>query len=107
MRFAALCIFSICSTLAAAQERVDFEQQIRPIFQQSCIKCHGAEKQKGGLRLDRAKEALGALDSGKQAIIPAKPDQSELIRRITTTDPDDRMPPKSDPLAANEIQLLR
>ncbi|HEV8608338.1 MAG TPA: PSD1 and planctomycete cytochrome C domain-containing protein, partial [Tepidisphaeraceae bacterium] len=86
---------------------IDFDQQIRPILQRSCIKCHGPEKQKGGLRLDRPKEAFGSLDSGKQAITPSKPDQSELIHRITTTDPDDRMPPKSDPLTATEIQLLR
>ncbi|HEV8378151.1 MAG TPA: DUF1553 domain-containing protein [Tepidisphaeraceae bacterium] len=107
MRLSFTCILFLSTTLAAAEPRNAFDQQIRPIFQRSCIKCHGPEKQKGGLRLDRPREPFGSLDSGKQAIIPAKPDQSELIRRITTTDPDDRMPPKSDPLSANEIQLLR
>jgi len=106
-RLWAILVFACSATFAAADARVDFEQQIRPIFQRSCVKCHGPEKQKGGLRLDRAKEALGALDSGKQAIIPSKADQSELIRRITATDPDDRMPPKADPLSAGEIQLIR
>jgi mono/diheme cytochrome c family protein len=107
MRIAFICILAIPSLLAAAEPRIDFEQQIRPIFQRSCIKCHGDEKQKGGLRLDRPKEVFGSLDSGKQAVIASKPDQSELIRRITTADPDDRMPPKSDPLSAAEIQLIR
>src|SRR5881394_816174 len=107
MRLALLCILSICPSLAAAEPRIDFDQQIRPILQRSCIKCHGAEKQKGGLRLDRPKEAFGSLDSGKQAIIPSNANQSELIHRITTADPDDRMPPKSDPLPASEIQLIR
>src|SRR5688572_23350051 len=106
MRFALICIL-FCTPLAAAEAGIDFDRQIQPIFQRSCIKCHGPEKQKGGLRLDRSKDAMGALDSGKQAIIPAKPNESELVRRVTTADPDDRMPPKSDPLPAAEIQLLR
>ncbi|HEV8606212.1 MAG TPA: c-type cytochrome domain-containing protein, partial [Tepidisphaeraceae bacterium] len=68
MRFAFICILSLfASTLASADSRIDFDQQIRPILQRSCIKCHGPEKQKGGLRLDRPKEAFGSLDSGKQA----------------------------------------
>src|SRR5438067_1817149 len=107
MRIAFICILAIPSMLLATEARIDFDQQIRPIFQRSCIKCHGVEKQKGGLRLDRPKEAFGSLDSGKQAIVASKADESELIRRITTTDPDDRMPPKSDPLNPAEIQLIR
>jgi hypothetical protein len=107
MRLMFICILALCSTLAAAEARIDFERQIQPIFQRSCIKCHGAEKQKGGLRLDRSKEAFGAIDSGKQAIIASKPEQSELIRRVTSGDLDERMPPKGEPLPADEIQLLR
>src|SRR5258708_37134335 len=59
---------------AAANEQavVDFARDVRPILARSCGKCHGEEKQKGGLRFDRRKEALGASDSGKKAIVPGK-----------------------------------
>src|SRR5436190_4682317 len=108
MRFPLVCIlFAVASSFAAAANRVDFETQIRPVFQRSCVKCHGSEKQKGGLRLDRAKEAFGGIDSGKKAIQAHNPGESELFRRITAADPDDRMPPKGDPLSAVEIQLIR
>src|SRR5882672_3932171 len=106
MRIAMVAIL-FCSTALAADAPIDFDQQIQPIFQRSCVKCHGQEKQKGGLRLDRGKEAFGSIDSGKQAVIAFKPDQSELMRRITSSDPDERMPTKADPLSAAEIQLIR
>jgi hypothetical protein len=96
----------LCSTALAADAPVDFNRQIQPILERSCVKCHGAEKQKGGLRLDRGKEAFAAIDSGKQAIVAFKPDQSELIRRITSG-ADEIMPPKGDPLSAAEVALIR
>ena len=107
MRLAIACIFIFSTTVIAADAGVDFDRQIQPILQRACVKCHGAEKQKGGLRLDRAREAFGSIESGKQAIIAFKPDQSELIRRIASSDADERMPPKGEPLSASEIQLMR
>ncbi len=105
MRLWVIGIF-VCSTALAADAPVDFARQIQPIFQRSCVKCHGAEKQKGGLRLDRPKDAFGAIDSGKQAIVAFKPEQSELVRRISA-DAEEIMPPKGDPLTAAEVQLIR
>src|SRR5262249_37482510 len=76
--------------------------------ERSCWKCHGPEKQKGGLRFDRRQGAITAGDSGKHAIRPGKPDESELIRRVTATDAGERMPPKSEqPLRREQIQILR
>jgi cytochrome c553 len=94
---------------AAANEPqgVDFARDVRPILVRSCHKCHGEEKQKGGLRFDRRKEALGASDSGKKAVVPGKAGESELIRRVESTDADERMPPKADPLSRDEIDTLR
>ncbi len=94
--------------LAATEpEGVDFARDVRPILARSCGKCHGEEKQKGGLRFDRRKDALGASDSGKKAIVPGKAGESELIRRVESTDADERMPPKADPLTHDEIKTLR
>ena len=80
---------------AAEPSRVDFNRTIRPILSGICFKCHGPdqEERKGGLRLDLREDALQKLESGARAIIPGKPDDSELIRRILSTDDADRMPP--------------
>ena len=92
---------------AAEPERVDFARDVRPILERSCWKCHGPEKQKGGLRLDLRAAALGLGDSGSRAITPGKADESELIRRVEADDVEERMPPKSDPLGRDEIRILR
>ena len=73
----------------------DFARAVRPILSNRCFKCHGpdADHQEAGLRLDDREAALGELDSGTRAIVPGHPDASEVIARITSTDPDLVMPP--------------
>jgi hypothetical protein len=68
--------------------KVDFNQEIRPILSDKCFTCHGpdSKSRKGELRLDRIEDAL-------KAIVPGKPDESELIHRIFHDDPEERMPP--------------
>src|SRR5436309_2410932 len=95
---AILCSHSF-STWAASKSGgkagVDFNRDIRPIFSDNCYACHGPDqnKRKAGLRLDQQEGAMVELKSGNHAIIPARPEQSALISRITTKDEDDRMPP--------------
>jgi mono/diheme cytochrome c family protein len=84
----------------------DFDREVKPLFARHCAACHGANKQKGGLRLDRKAEALTGGDSGK-AIAPGKPGDSLLVKRIASTDPDERMPPKGEPLSAEQIATVR
>jgi hypothetical protein len=93
---------------AVAAANVDFERDIQPLFAEKCYSCHGAEKQKGGLRLDRRKEALQGGDSGK-AILPGKAGDSILIRNVSGVDPDSMMPPKGkgDPVTEKQLALLR
>jgi hypothetical protein len=86
---------------------VDFARDVRPVLERACWKCHGSEKQKGGLRLDARAAALRAGDSGERAIAPGKADESELVRRVEADDIEQRMPPKSDPLRRDEIRTLR
>lgn len=89
---------------ARSQERLDFTRDVRPILSGKCYQCHGpdAKTRKGGLRLDRRDDAL-------EAIVPGKPDDSEFIRRIDSTEPDEVMPPAKtkNPLSPREKELLR
>ena len=92
---------------AAAAEPIDFERDVRPIFKAHCVKCHGAEKSQGGLRLDGAAGAFLPTDSGTPAIMPGKTDESELLRRVASEDAAERMPPEGDPLSVAETSTLR
>jgi len=74
---------------------VQFNRDIRPIFSDTCFQCHGPDekKRKAGLRLDTRDTAVKPAKSGDIAIVPGKPEESELIKRLEATDPDDIMPP--------------
>ncbi|HEY6168231.1 MAG TPA: c-type cytochrome domain-containing protein, partial [Verrucomicrobiae bacterium] len=73
---------------------VEFNRDIRPILSDVCYKCHGPDKakRKAGLRLDLEASAKAKIED-HFAIVPGQPAKSELIRRITTSDEEDRMPP--------------
>ncbi len=86
---------------------MDFSKEIEPIFIKRCYECHGPDKQKGSLRLDSKPAALRPAKSGKPAIVPGKPIESELLTRVSTKDPDEVMPPKGNPLSESEIATLR
>jgi hypothetical protein len=89
----------------------DFNREIRPILSNKCFACHGPDegKRQAGLWLDDSKIARGELEPGAIAIVPGKPESSELVRRITSPDVDERMPPADigKPLSAVEVDLLR
>jgi Protein of unknown function (DUF1553)/Protein of unknown function (DUF1549)/Planctomycete cytochrome C len=86
--------------------REDFEKDVRPIFTKNCVTCHGPEKQRGGLRLDRKVDALRGGDSGP-VIVPTKADDSLLIQLVSEVEAGKFMPPKGERLAAAEIVTLR
>lgn len=90
-----------------ADTKVDFVKDIQPILQNSCIKCHGPEKQKGGLRLDSKAAALKGGKDG-EVINLNHADKSDLYRRITLEPgSDDIMPSKGDPLTKAQTDLIR
>ena len=78
-----------------AEKAPDFTRDIRPILSRNCFACHGPDEhdRRGGLRLDDRQAASAELDSGAPAIVPGRPDESELIARVYDTDPDTVMPP--------------
>ncbi len=94
--------FIIASTAIAA----DFDREIRPLLQKHCIECHGEKKQKGELRLDAKVHAFKGGHDGP-AILAGKADASPLFQRITSTDEDEKMPPKGDGLKPEEIALFK
>jgi hypothetical protein len=82
-------------TFAVADEnRLDFNRDIRPILSENCFQCHGFDEKarQADLRLDLGESALADRD-GVPAIVPGKPDESEVWRRITSTDEAEMMPP--------------
>lgn len=91
---------------AVAAEPLDFETKIRPLLIKRCGNCHGPEQQKSGLRLDAKLAAFKGGDGGP-VIVAGNSAESELLRRVTTSDPDERMPPDGAPLTKVEIDLLR
>ncbi|MCE9561424.1 MAG: PSD1 and planctomycete cytochrome C domain-containing protein [Planctomycetes bacterium] len=81
-----------------------FESKVRPVLVKSCQKCHGPEKQRGGLRLDTKAAWQAGGDTGP-ALVPGKPDESLIIKAIRNPDPKLRMPP-NEKLADHEIAAL-
>jgi Protein of unknown function (DUF1553)/Protein of unknown function (DUF1549)/Planctomycete cytochrome C len=99
------------SSSFAADRKIDFNRDVRPILSDKCYACHGpdAKEVQGGLRLDKHDGAVAKLESGKIAVVPNDLAASELVRRITTTNADEKMPPASGGkhLTAAEIETLK
>ncbi len=98
----------------AGEKRADgelsFDRDIRPILSDHCFTCHGpdAGKLQANLRLDQKESAFGVLESGSTAVVAGKPKESELIRRILSTDADEVMPPPGEgkPLSPKQVAAL-
>ena len=113
-RFWGLGLCLICVLLIVAyflrrrsDDEVHFSRDVRPILNQNCMPCHGGVRQKNGVSFLFREEALGTGKSGRPTIVPGKPDRSELIARVSSSDPDTRMPYHAPPLSPQQIQLLR
>lgn len=94
------CLFNA----SAGAADVDFSRDIRPILSGSCFQCHGPDEEarEADLRLDQLESAV---ESG--AIAAGEPEQSSLIDRVTSNDPDLRMPPYGDELSKEQVEKLR
>jgi mono/diheme cytochrome c family protein len=91
---------------AATSAEIDYGRDIRPLLSENCFHCHGqdANRRKGKLRLDTFEG-----QRGKDVVIPGRPDDSELVKRIRSADPDEQMPPPEShrALSDDQQQLLR
>jgi signal transduction histidine kinase/mono/diheme cytochrome c family protein len=102
-----LTMAAVTAPRVARAETVDFSRDIQPLLAKRCYSCHGPDTQEGGLRLDDAITATRKLDSGARAIVPSDDAASEILARITSDDPDVRMPPEGSRLTATQVETLR
>lgn len=116
---ASLCLLFTLETQAADASKlpppsdkkgVTYAADIRPLFEASCFKCHGEEKQKEDLRFDTLKDTLKGGEHGS-IITPGKSAESKLVETVAhvSDDPDEWMPPegKAEPFTAEEVGLIR
>jgi cytochrome c553 len=100
----------VCLSASARAAAPDFSKDIEPLLAERCVKCHGPEKQKGGLRLDQKVAAFRGGDSEERGIVPGHAGESGVFQAVTSTDDDQRMPPRKgggEPLSAQQIAMLR
>lgn len=91
----------------ALEPTIDFARQVQPILAKHCYACHGPDVAEGGLQFTSKEAAFSELDSGFLAIVAHKPGESEVFKRLTSTDDDERMPAEADPLLPEEIEIIR
>ncbi len=101
----ACCCFQTLIADEPLPTNIGFNRDIRPILSDTCFKCHGPDEaqRKADMRLD-VREAIFGDDSAGP-IVRGKPNESELFRRITSDDPDERMPPAGSGLALSKQQI--
>ena len=106
-----LLAFAATCSVSAADDSINFSRDILPLLSENCFKCHGPDeaRRESDLRLDRHATAIARLDSGQTAVVPGESSQSELFKRIATSDSDLKMPPPDSgkKLTAGQIQLIR
>ena len=95
--------------LPSADVKINFDRDIRPIFETSCLRCHGPPKPKSHFRLDYREGALAGGDNNTNDIVPGKSRDSLLIAYVARQVPDMEMPPpgRGEPLTSQQIALLR
>ncbi len=103
---AAVGLLALVGHTAWADDSIQFNRDVRPILSEHCFKCHGPDSasRKADLRLDRREAAIAA-----EALQPGKPEESELVRRIFSTDAEEMMPPVSvqKPLSPEQKEILK
>ncbi len=100
------CVLAVFASLGIADQPVDFGRDVRPLLQEHCGECHGTRERNGGLSFEDKTSLFTEADSGEFPIVAGDPDQSELIKRVRSSDDGDQMPPDGDRLSEAEIDLL-
>ncbi|MFO1023184.1 MAG: PSD1 and planctomycete cytochrome C domain-containing protein [Planctomycetales bacterium] len=112
LSFSISAVLLILTGISSAQGApLRFNRDVRPILSNHCFQCHGPDSanRKAGLRLDQREQALKPAESGEPAILPGKPDASELVRRIFATEKAEVMPPPAvhKELTAAQKEILK
>src|SRR5260370_39453566 len=98
----ALMILPVCALPLSAADAIDYLRDVKPLLARHCYACHGAEKQRSGLRLDTAKAAFEGGNSGA-VVVKGKSGDSRLIHAILGSNDLKVMPPKGPRLSEKEI----
>ena len=112
-RFPIILSAALASSLMslAADDRVIFNRDVRPILGEYCFHCHGPDpgSRKEGIRFDREEGFFAKRDDAEPTVVKGQPEKSPLYQRITATDPDDVMPPPKEhkKLKPAEIAILK
>jgi hypothetical protein len=101
-----LASVAMIAALPLRAAEVDFVKDIKPIFEQTCIKCHGPETAKNGLRLD-SKAAMLKGSKDEKVVIPGKSAESSVYKLVALPDADGRMPKDEPPLKKEQIEKIK
>ncbi len=93
--------------LGVFDKKVDFNSEVKPILNKNCMACHGGVKKAGNVSFLFEQEMLQPGKSGKHPVVRGDADASEMIRRILSTDPDEKMPKDKPALSDEEISTLK
>lgn len=102
-----LALLPLLSRAEPPAATVDFDRDIKPIFAERCLRCHGPERSRSGLRLDGRVHLMRGGDSGEPAIVPGKGADSHLVKLVSGQIADKIMPPTGKPLTGEQIARLR
>ena len=92
---------------ARTAQGVDFAHEVVPILRKHCGECHTGDARQGGFSLNTREDLLAGGDSGTPGLVPGESATSELVARITSDDPDDRMPSEGESLPPEAIAILK
>ncbi len=99
-------LWTSVAAAAAAAPSVDFSHEVVPILKKHCVECHTGARKKGGFSMNTRDEWLAGSENGP-VVKPHTAEGSRLLAVVTSSDSDERMPPKGDPLSAAQIEVLR
>jgi mono/diheme cytochrome c family protein len=97
---------SVRSAPASEAAPVDFAKDVLPILAAQCFRCHGGVREMAGLNLSDYARVTEPLKSGRTAVVAGEPAESELLRRVASSDANKRMPPEGTPLSPDEIRVV-
>jgi hypothetical protein len=104
---AVVLLLSSFSWLGFFDEPVDFNRDVKPILNKNCMGCHGGVKKAGNVSFLFEEEITQPGKSGKVPVVAGDAEGSEMIRRILSRDPDERMPKEGNPLPDHEVEVLK
>src|SRR5207244_2765064 len=107
-RFRVLLVLTVLSSPATASAADPaFLPDVAPVLVSRCVSCHNGAKARGDYKLNTFENLIQPGASGANMVVPGKPDESELYKRLVSTDPKERMPPGDDALSAEEIAAVK